>query len=213
MAVATCGASSPPACTRRSGATASPSSVVSVPLFLGGAALAYIFLPKGFDLLIGFNPDPDKVANIIGLNDYLSFVLRMFLVFGIAFVLPVFLVRPQPGRHRLPAASCCAPGARSSSARSSSPPIATPVRRPVDDDGAGRADAGPATTSPTSLSLLVDRRRRLQGIDGLDYSELDDDEASPLDTTASPLDPSPTRTSTPTRTGATTADRPTSLRP
>ena len=53
--------------------------------------LAYVFLPKGFDLLIGFNPDPEQVANIIGLNDYLSFVLRMFLVFGIAFVLPVFL--------------------------------------------------------------------------------------------------------------------------
>ena len=65
---------------------------VSVPLFLGGAVLAYVFLPKGFDLLIGFNPDPQSVANIIGLNDYLSFVLRMFLVFGIAFVLPVFLV-------------------------------------------------------------------------------------------------------------------------
>ena len=86
--------------------------VVSVPLFLGGAVLAYIFLPKGFDLLIGFNPDPDKVANIISLNDYLSFVLRMFLVFGIAFVLPVFLVRPQPGRHRhrAPAAARLAPG-------------------------------------------------------------------------------------------------------
>ncbi|MDQ1665326.1 MAG: sec-independent protein translocase protein TatC, partial [Actinomycetota bacterium] len=52
---------------------------VSVPLFLGGAALAYVFLPKGFDLLFGFNPAPDRVANIIGLDDYLSFVLRMFL--------------------------------------------------------------------------------------------------------------------------------------
>src|SRR4051812_36751027 len=65
---------------------------VSVPLFCGGAVLAYLFLPKGFDLLIGFNPAPDRVANIISLDNYLTFVLRMFLVFGIAFVLPVFLV-------------------------------------------------------------------------------------------------------------------------
>ena len=65
---------------------------MSVPLFLGGALLAYIFLPKGFDLLIGFNPAPGRVANIISLDNYLSFILRMFLVFGIAFVMPVFLV-------------------------------------------------------------------------------------------------------------------------
>ena len=63
-----------------------------MPLFLGGAVLAYVFLPKGFDLLIGFNPAPGEVANIISLDNYMSFVLRMFLVFGIAFVMPVFLV-------------------------------------------------------------------------------------------------------------------------
>ena len=61
----------------------------------------------------------------------------------------------------------------------------------MDDDGAGGADAGPLLHRRPSLSLLVDRRRRLQGIDGLDYSALDDDEASPLDTTASPLDVDP----------------------
>ena len=31
----------------------------------------------------------------------------------------------------------------------------------------------------------------MQGIDGLDYSALDDDQASPLDTTATPLDLDP----------------------
>ncbi len=98
---------------------------VSVPLFIGGAVLAYFFLPKGFDLLIGFNPDPGNVANIISLNDYMSFVLRMFLVFGIAFVMPVFLVRPEPGRHRhrATAATGLAPG------RSSAPSCSPPSRR------------------------------------------------------------------------------------
>jgi len=159
---------------------------VSVPLFLGGAALAYVFLPKGFDLLIGFNPDPDRVANIIGLNDYLSFVLRMFLVFGIAFVLPVFLFALNlagivTGRQLLRAWRQVILGAF----------LFAAIATPSGDPWTMTALAVPMLALyylATTLSLLVDRRRRLQGIDGLDYSTLDDDEASPLDTTASPLD-------------------------
>ena len=114
---------------------------VSVPLFLGGAVLAYFFLPKGFDLLIGFNPAPERVANIIGLDNYLSFVLRMFLVFGLAFVLPVFLVALNLAGvvSGPPAAARLAPG--HPRRRSCSPPWR---RRPatLHDDRAGRADAG-----------------------------------------------------------------------
>jgi hypothetical protein len=38
------------------------------------------------------------------------------------------------------------------------------------------------------LSLLTDRRRRNQRIDGVDYGDLDDEEASPLQYHAQPLD-------------------------
>jgi len=162
---------------------------VSVPLFLGGALLAYIFLPKGFDLLIGFNPDPENVANIISLNTYMSFVLRMFLVFGIAFVLPVFmfglnLAGIVSGRQLVRAWRPVILGAF----------LFAAVATPSGDPWTMTALAVPMLVLyyiAAGLALLVDRRRRLQGIDGLDYSALDDEEASPLDTTPSPLDLDP----------------------
>ena len=171
---------------------------VSVPLFLGGAVLAYEFLPKGFDLLIGFNPDPQGVANIIGLNDYLSFVLRMFLVFGFAFVMPVFLVALNlagvvRGRTLLRAWRQVIMGAFVFSA------VATPSGDPY----TMTALAVPMLILyyiAATIAVLTDRRRRRAGIDGLDYSALDDDQASPLDDDqasppdddqASPLDPGP----------------------
>ena len=158
---------------------------VSVPLFLGGAVLAYLFLPKGFDLLIGFNPDPQSVANIIGLNDYLSFVLRMFLVFGIAFVLPVFLVALNlagvvTGRQLLKAWRPVILGAFLFAA------IATPSGDPY----TMTALAVPLLVlyyTAAGLAMLTDRRRRRSGIDGLDYAALDDDEASPIDDRPAPL--------------------------
>ena len=159
---------------------------VSVPLFLGGAVLAYTFLPKGFDLLIGFNPQPDKVANIIGLNDYLSFVLRMFLVFGIAFVMPVFLVALNlagivTGRQLLKAWRPVILGSF----------VFAAVATPSGDPWTMTALAVPMLVLyyiAAGLSLLTDRKRRRQGIDGLDYDALDDEEASPLDTRPTGLD-------------------------
>ena len=159
---------------------------ISAPLFLGGAALAYVFLPKGFDLLIGFNPDPDRVANIIGLNDYLSFVLRMFLVFGNAFVMPVFLFGLNlagivSGRQLLRAWRQVILGAF----------LFAAIATPSGDPWTMTALAVPMLLLyyiATALSLIVDRRRRRAGIDGLDYSALDDDTASPLDTTTTPID-------------------------
>jgi sec-independent protein translocase protein TatC len=62
----------------------------SVPLFLAGIALCFWLLPRGLAVILGLTPDP--VANIVLFSDYLSFVMRLVLVFGIAFVLPVFVV-------------------------------------------------------------------------------------------------------------------------
>jgi sec-independent protein translocase protein TatC len=64
--------------------------VVSVPLFLGGVSLAWSSLPTFVQVLVGFTPEGS--ANVINASEYILFTLRILLVFGIAFVLPVVLV-------------------------------------------------------------------------------------------------------------------------
>jgi sec-independent protein translocase protein TatC len=64
--------------------------VTAVPLFLGGVVLCYWLLPKGLSVLLGFTPV--GIANIISFTRYFSFVVRLMLVFGFAFLLPVFVV-------------------------------------------------------------------------------------------------------------------------
>lgn len=65
-------------------------SMTAGPLFIAGAALAYLVLPVGIKVLLNFTPD--GVTNINDLGEYLQFILRLLLVFGVAFELPVFLV-------------------------------------------------------------------------------------------------------------------------
>ena len=62
----------------------------AIPLFLLGTFMGYIVLPKGFAVMMGFNPP--GTTNINEMNSYLSFELRMLLVFGLSFLLPVVLV-------------------------------------------------------------------------------------------------------------------------
>ena len=65
-------------------------TAVAGPLFLGGVWLGYVTLPKGLEILIGFNPD--GVVNLVDFNDYLTFFSRTLVVFGIAFEIPLFVV-------------------------------------------------------------------------------------------------------------------------
>lgn len=64
--------------------------VASVPLFLAGCALAFFFLPHAVDVLLGFTPP--GAYNLQQATDYLNFVLKLVLAFGLAFLLPVFMV-------------------------------------------------------------------------------------------------------------------------
>ena len=64
--------------------------IVATPFFTLGAALAYYILPIAIRVLFGFTPD--SLNNLVRFDDYLSFVLRIILIFGLAFELPVFLV-------------------------------------------------------------------------------------------------------------------------
>jgi sec-independent protein translocase protein TatC len=65
-------------------------TVVAGPLFVAGVAVAYYVLPKGMEVLIGFTPS--DIQSLIEFDKYLSFIIRMMLVFGIAFEIPLFVV-------------------------------------------------------------------------------------------------------------------------
>lgn len=63
---------------------------VGVPLFALGAAAAYYTLPRGLPFLLGLTPS--GVSNSVDLVDYLDIVVRLILVFALAFELPLLLV-------------------------------------------------------------------------------------------------------------------------
>ncbi len=65
-------------------------AAIAGPLFLVGIVLGYVTLPKGLEVLIGFNPA--GVVNLVDFNEYLQFFTRTLLVFGLAFEIPVFVV-------------------------------------------------------------------------------------------------------------------------
>lgn len=62
----------------------------AVPLFIAGCYLAYAVLPRAVETLLSFAPE--SASNLLATSDYLSFVVKLILAFGAAFLLPVFLV-------------------------------------------------------------------------------------------------------------------------
>ena len=62
----------------------------AVPFFAGGAAVGYLILPIAVRVLLGFTPS--SLTNLVRFDDYIDFVLRVILLFGGAFELPVFLL-------------------------------------------------------------------------------------------------------------------------
>lgn len=63
-----------------------------VPLFLAGVALGYWVLPKGLVVLLSFTPQNSPVANMVEMVPFLTFMIQIMLVFGVAFLLPVVIV-------------------------------------------------------------------------------------------------------------------------
>ncbi len=63
---------------------------IAGPLFATGVALGFWVMPKGLQVMLGFTPD--SLSNFIDANAYLNFVLRVLLVFGVAFEIPLFVV-------------------------------------------------------------------------------------------------------------------------
>ena len=60
------------------------------PMFAAGVFVGYIVLPKGISVLLSFTQV--GVSNLQNVNDYLSFLMRVMVVFGIAFVIPLLVL-------------------------------------------------------------------------------------------------------------------------
>lgn len=62
----------------------------AVPLFFAGCAAGWYVWPHIVTLMVGFAPIEDTV--FLTASDYLDFILKLVVVVGVAFILPVFLV-------------------------------------------------------------------------------------------------------------------------
>lgn len=151
---------------------------VAVPLFGAGVVLAYTVLPYGLQILFGFTPE--NVENIVSVDKYLSFFIRMILIFGAGFLAPLILVALNfagilSGRKLLSwwrwiIFITCLFAA-----------VATPTGDPIN-----LLLLAIPVLILLALAVVIcllndrrrDRRRRRSG--EIDYAELDDDEISPL---------------------------------
>ena len=67
-----------------------PSLYLGLVLFSAGVALAYLLLPISLEFLFKFQSD--YLNLVIGADQYLAFVVRLLLAFGIVFELPVVVM-------------------------------------------------------------------------------------------------------------------------
>ncbi|MGH3652716.1 twin-arginine translocase subunit TatC [Glutamicibacter sp.] len=62
----------------------------AVPLFLGGVAMAYFVLPFALEFFISLSPENSD--NLLNISEYLPFIFRLLLAFGLAMLVPVLMV-------------------------------------------------------------------------------------------------------------------------
>jgi sec-independent protein translocase protein TatC len=63
---------------------------IASPLFAAGVATAYYVLPKAIAVLLSFTAE--GVSNLQDINLFLSFMLRLMVVFGIAYLIPLLVL-------------------------------------------------------------------------------------------------------------------------
>jgi len=63
-----------------------------VPLFLIGVSMGYFIMPQAIKILIGFTPEGAGIANLQSLQEFLAFMIRLMVIFGLAFEVPLFIV-------------------------------------------------------------------------------------------------------------------------
>jgi sec-independent protein translocase protein TatC len=147
---------------------------IAGPLFIGGVALGYYVMPKGMSVLLGFTPH--GVSNFIDSAHYLDFIVRVLLVFGISFEIPLFVVLLNlagvvRAHHLSRWRSWIIFGTFIFAA------VATPSTDPI----TMLLLAMPMVVLfliSEGIAHLVDRRRGIS--EEPDYADLDDDETSPI---------------------------------
>lgn len=162
-----------PGLTKKEKRTALAFIVAAVPLFLAGCALANYVLPVAVRVLLDFTPT--DAWNLIPADQYLAFVTRFILAFGIAFLLPVFLVALNVA-HVLPA-RVMLQGWRIAVILNF---VFAAMMTPTPDAWTMLALAAPMCGlyfAACGVATLVDRRRAKQRPD---WADLPDDAASPL---------------------------------
>jgi sec-independent protein translocase protein TatC len=162
-------------------------AAVAGPLFIAGVVIGYYVLPKGIGILLDFTPQ--DVSNLVEVDRYLSFILRMLLVFGVSFEIPLFVILlnlagavsgRQLGRHR----PWIVIGTFVFAA------VATPSTDPI-----SMLFLAVPMTLLFFISEVIARvidRRRATGMEG-DYEEWDDESSSPLALRHDPDDERPSR--------------------
>ncbi len=156
-------------------------AAIAGPLFISGVAVGYYVLPKGLEVLIGFTPA--ELENLVEFGDYFTFFTRMLLVFGVSFMIPLFVVLlnlagivsgKSLGEHRswiIVAVFVFAAAATPSTDPFSMLMLAVPMTL--------------LFFASEVVARLLDRRRRTA------LEELDDDEASTIEEDSGTYAPSP----------------------
>ena len=153
---------------------------VSVPLFLSGLYLAWLVLPNAVRFLTDFTPK--SAVNYVTADEYLTFVTKIMVAFGVAFLVPVLLValnmvgvlhaRTMLRGWRVAVFLCF---------------LFAAIASPSPDAWSMIALASPMVGlyfAAIAIAWLIDRRRASRN----PYAALSDDEASALDDDATPLD-------------------------
>lgn len=64
----------------------------AVPLFLIGVSMGYVIMPRAVAILVGFTPADQELTNLQSLQTFLGFMIRLMVIFGLAFEVPLFIV-------------------------------------------------------------------------------------------------------------------------
>ncbi len=80
-----------PGLNKREKRTAMSFAAVATPLFAAGVTVAWFVLPNAIRFLTSFVPEGSGTS-FLDAEGYLTFVAKLFLAFGVAFVIPLFLV-------------------------------------------------------------------------------------------------------------------------
>jgi sec-independent protein translocase protein TatC len=170
-----------PGLTKREKRTSMAFIGAAVPLFLAGCLMAVYVVPHAVQVLLGFTPL--GAANLPDAALYLTFVTRFILAFGLAFLLPVFLVGLNVA-HVLPARIML----KSWRIAVLLIFVFAAMMTPTPDAWTMLVLAFPMVAfffAAVGIATLLDRRRARREPE---WAKVADDEASPLDERAGSLD-------------------------